>query len=273
MSLSGYIKSKLNNSDSYLRFRYNEKVLAFWKLFRRDAADILEKQDNFYKKLLASLKRTDAVIFDIGANEGFITQTFSGFADKVIAVEPDPLNIRILQNRFSNNSKVTVVGKAVSNKQGAETLYIEKDGGALHTLNNRWKRLLESGEHILKTSFNRSLQVATITLSDLIEKFGLPSFIKIDTEGYERKVLSGLNTLIPQLVFEAVLPHFLEETILSIDHLCSIDNNAVFNYSADYDLMLPKFLTANEFKQILQQIGDKSIDIVCRMSDYNDYYN
>ena len=272
MSLSGYIKSKLKNSDQYLRFRYNERVLSFWKMFRRDAAGTLKKQDNFYKTLLATLKKTDAVIFDIGANEGFITQTFSKFADKVIAIEPDPLNIRILQNRFSNNSKLIVVGKAVSDKTGMEILYIE-EGNALHTLNNEWKNLLESGKHILKTSFDKSQQVETTTLSELIDKFGSPSFIKIDTEGYERKVLSCLNVPVPQLVFEAVLPHFLEETILSIDHLCGIDSSAVFNYSVNYDLILSQFLPANEFKQILRQIGNKSTDIVCRMSNYDNYYN
>ena len=273
MSLSGYIKNKLNNSDQYLRFRYNEKVLTFWKMFRPDAAKALEKQENFYNRLLAPIKKNDSAIFDIGANEGFITQTLSRFADKIVAIEPDPHNIRILQNRFNNNSKVTVVGKAVSDKSGTETLYMEQEGNALHTLNIRWKSLLESGEHAIKTSFDKSLQVETTTLSEMIDKFGWPSFIKIDTEGYERKVLSGLTSPVPQIIFEAVLPHFLKETILSIDHLCSIDGNAVFNYSANYDLILPEFLTTIEFKHILQQIGSKSIDIVCRMSNYNNYYN
>jgi FkbM family methyltransferase len=272
MSLSGYIKSKLNNSDQYLRLRYNEKVLAFWKMFRRDAAKTLEQQDIFYKSLLQLLKRSDSVIFDIGANEGFVTQTLSKLAGKIVAIEPDPLNIRILQNRFSSNSKVIIVGKAVSDKTGTETLYIEQNGSALHTLNNRWKSLLESGEHVLKTSFDKSLLVETTTLSELIEKFGSPSFIKIDTEGYERKALSGLTSPVPQIIFEAVLPHFLDETIMSIDHLCGIDRNAVFNYSTNYDLVLPEFLTAIEFKHILQQIGNKSIDIVCRMGNYNNYY-
>lgn len=273
MPLSGYIKSKLIHSNRYLRFRYNERTLAFWKWFHREAAVMLRDQSNFYKKLLKPLKKTDVVIFDIGANEGFITQTLSQFGSPIVAVEPDPLNIRILQNRFSKNSNIIIVGKAVSDKVGAETLYIDQKGNALHTLNIKWKNLLESGNYILNGYFTQSLLVDTTTLPQLIEKFGCPAFIKIDAEGYEGKVLACLENSIPQVIFEAVLPHFFNDTIENVNHLCQIDKNSVFNYAVNYNLMLPQFVAGDDFELILQQVGNKSLDIVCRMSNYNDYYH
>ena len=40
------------------------------------------------------------------------------------------------------------------------------------------------------------------TLDKLIEQYEVPSFIKIDVEGYELEVLKGLTRLVPALSFE-----------------------------------------------------------------------
>src|SRR5262249_32464334 len=57
--------------------------------------------------------------------------------------------------------------------------------------------------------WNRRIDVETITLDTLIERFGMPAFVKIDVEGSEPSVLAGLSRPVRSLSFE-YLPRALE---------------------------------------------------------------
>ena len=46
------------------------------------------------------------------------------------------------------------------------------------------------------------MRVPVTTLDDLIERHGMPSFIKLDVEGFEVEALAGLTRPVPALSFE-----------------------------------------------------------------------
>ena len=68
----------------------------------------------------------------------------------------------------------------------------------------------------------------TTTLNAEIEKYGLPSYIKIDCEGAEQLILKNLDYKIDIISFEANLPKFLKNTLKIIDNF-SDKFNCSFN--------------------------------------------
>ena len=50
--------------------------------------------------------------------------------------------------------------------------------------------------------WDKIVEVPIVRLPDLIKKYGMPHFCKIDTEGYELPILRGMDTKIPVIAFE-----------------------------------------------------------------------
>jgi FkbM family methyltransferase len=132
------------------------------------------------------LKEGDTVI-DIGAMGGQYTIIASqrvGTTGKVISVEPNPLSFRILRNnvKLNNLRNVHLVNYAVGEQPGRTTLYYNEES---------IDRSL-----ITKTNQNHSIDVEMRTIDSIAEHEPYLTLLKIDTEGYDEKVLEGArNTL------------------------------------------------------------------------------
>ncbi len=120
------------------------------------------------------------VVFDIGAHVGYFTvlsSTLCGSDGKVVAFEPLPLNAHYLSRHVKVNqcTNVTILRECVSDRAGTASFDNSKGTGTGH--------LSEKG----------SLQVATTTLDTLVGegKVPAPTFIKMNVEGAEEKILHG----------------------------------------------------------------------------------
>ena len=155
---------------------------------------------------------------------------------------------------------------AISDHKGFSSFFIHEPGSALNTINPEWKKILETenkGRWEDEIHFSDSvLQVETITLDDLIAKHGVPDFIKIDVEGNERKVLSGLSHAVKYISFEVLLPEFFADAIACLDMLMALNENTCFNYAIEEKLMLPKFLSYGEFKTHLSTLSNSHLEII-----------
>jgi FkbM family methyltransferase len=139
---------------------------------------------------------------DVGANIGYFTclmSKFAGPAGKVLAVEPEPNNLKLLrQNISANNLKnVEVFPCAVGASEGSAML-------GLYKPSNR-------GRHsILDTTAKEQVKVPLRTLDEISSSSGASvqswSLLKIDVEGYEAFVIDGAKETLSRV--EALVMEF-----------------------------------------------------------------
>ncbi|HEX8145379.1 MAG TPA: FkbM family methyltransferase [Pyrinomonadaceae bacterium] len=185
------------------------------------------------KAFYATLVGRDDTVFDVGANVGQRTQIFSQLCRRVVAIEPQAQCVRHLRSRFMFSKNVTIEHLALGEREG-EAVIRESDS---HTISSMSSRFIETvGKARFKdSSWEREVKVEMKTLDQLIEKHGLPKFIKIDVEGYEAQVLAGLNHNVRYLSFEFT-PELMEEAEKCVGRLEHISSGYLYNYCLGEDL-------------------------------------
>ena len=242
-------------------------------MLRPEVRKKLDIQSAYYARLTKDLRMPDSVILDIGANEGFISATFLGRGHRVVAIEPDPRNIKILKARFQGNRHFSLYPCLCGAASGSRPFWISQSNSAFSTGNLKWKRLLSEGKYPLHSHFAKDpMHIQVTTMDEIIRIHGKIAFAKIDTEGSELDCLQGLSEKIPLLVFEANLPEFAEESISCVLRLAAIDGGALFSYSSNFKTEGAGYLAAGEFCRLIESMQDRNIDIICRMSNYKEYY-
>jgi FkbM family methyltransferase len=226
---------------------------------------------NLFRQILQGLRSGD-LIFDIGANIGQKTDVFLRLGARVVAVEPDRSNQDILRKNFLSlrvsKKPVIVVGKAISDRKGVETLWVDAPGSGKNTLNRKWVDTLRSDAKRFGSTvtFAGMQEVETTTLEELIRSHGAPFYIKIDVEGHEVNVLRGLHSAVPYVSFEVNLPEFKPEACECVELLDRIGAGGRFNYVADCrsGLGVAKWLSKEEFVYVLNSIDEPCIDVFWR---------
>jgi FkbM family methyltransferase len=142
-------------------------------------------------KLLSGFIKPGDLVFDVGAYAGYRTELMLALGAKVIAFEPQPAIAREARAR-GGPRRLTVIEAALGAQAGTADLYLHADNSGGASLNSDWYRTEDHGK----------ITVPVTTLDAEIKKFGLPSFCKIDVEGFEVDVLRGLSSPIKSLSFE-----------------------------------------------------------------------
>lgn len=250
----------------YYRLKFSWSGRVFTRLRHPSLQQQFVQAKQYYSAVLPG---QGGLIFDIGANVGDLSAVFLDMGYQVVACEPDLVNFRILQARFTGNKRITILQKAVAQHRGEALVYRSPaHGGSLSTLSDKRRQQLngtEDEEGVI--SFGNGKPVGLISLDDLIAAYGLPVYIKIDVEGFEQQVLSGLSQPVPLLSFEANLPEFLDETMACLRHLDTLDRLAVFNASTDdCGLVFDQFQSYEIFLAWFRQQEFKYAEIFCSMA-------
>ena len=232
-----------------------EKLLRptpFYNSYKRFTQKQLEKEQEKLEKTLHPLRvkfykqflKPSDIVFDIGANVGNRVASFLECDAKVIAVEPQPDCVRILTNKFGNEIIIENVG--LSEAEGELEMHISTDS----TVSSFSEEYINNTKDRFKYSkWVETIKVPITTLDNLIVKYGVPKFCKIDVEGYELHVLKGLHKNIPFLSIEYCVPEMKDQLRSCVQYLNELSTDGQFNYSVGESMQwaLPDWMNFDEF--------------------------
>ena len=169
-----------------------------YKIMKTDPADL----DGLTKSLI---KKSDPVIFDVGANRGqSITRYKKLFRNPIIhSFEPNIDEINNLKQEYINDKNLFLNNVAVGEKKGKLEFNINAVSG-----HSSFRNLIPNTTWIKKRSktlkiddknyTTKKVNTEIITLDDYANEKNLKNIdiLKIDTQGFEDKVLLGAQSLL-----------------------------------------------------------------------------
>jgi FkbM family methyltransferase len=207
----------------------------WWELY------IKSQQIRHKAKIFGRFVSPGDLVFDIGANRGGMTYVFrKQLGCRVVAVEPlhqiAPDHVKEFVYMFKDDDGVTLIPKAVSPEPQVE---LQMPNLSKHWIitsaSERW-RTKSAHKHLYRKVIKKT--VGGITLDELVERFGVPRFIKVDVEGYGAEVISTLHTPVYSLNME-FHRDWLWNNWQAMKHLATLGDYE-YNYVLDNrgDLML-----------------------------------
>ncbi|MGJ0622086.1 MAG: FkbM family methyltransferase [Methylocystis sp.] len=142
------------------------------------------------------------LVFDVGAHVGDRVASFRRLGARVIAVEPQPLLFSALTHIHGRDPLVEIIDRAVGAEAGTRELFINTANPTVSTLSEEFVHQAEGAKGWEGQIWDGQIPIEVVTLDGLIARYGSPSFVKIDVEGFEDAVLHGLSRPIKALSFE-----------------------------------------------------------------------
>jgi FkbM family methyltransferase len=170
----------------------------------------------FYGQLIAA----NDLVFDVGANVGNRTKVFLRLGARVVAFEPQSSCAGLLQQELGTHPGFRLVRKALGGKIGTAELRLGT-AHVLATMSETWIDAMQETGRFGAESWRGREPITVTTLDEVIREFGAPAFAKIDVEGYEREVLSGLSQPLRCGSVEFAVEAF-EGILWCMERLCSL---------------------------------------------------
>jgi FkbM family methyltransferase len=160
------------------------------------------------RRLYATFVQAGDLVFDVGAHLGDRSTAFASLGARVVALEPQPHIAQWLRRLVGRNPSIVVRSEAVGARPGIARLAISRKNPTVSSMSDSWRTSISKGNPGFRSvRWDDSVEVPVVTLDELIESYGKPSFCKIDVEGYEAEVLAGLSQPVAALSVEFVAGH------------------------------------------------------------------
>ena len=222
---------------------------------------------NNFEILAKLINKTENInIFDVGANEGRWIDSANEFFKKpnIHAFEPSEKEFQILKEKYSEERNIVLNNFALGEMEDEQYFNINYKGG-LNSFydvnqNTNWFRRQQNNKKVFNENFTLKKQKVSINTIDnyLISKnIEFIDIVKIDTQGYEPKVLEGaLNALkskkIQTILAEIIISDIYKSNVsffeleknlinngyklISLDDHGNLFNKAIFQLNAIYAL-------------------------------------
>lgn len=149
------------------------------------------------KTLRNSYLRQRKLIFDLGVNDGSDTEFYLRKGFDVVGVEANPLLHKVAAEKFAtyiDRQQLVLLNVGVWETSNNLPFFINLD-------NDHWSSFDPAYGCRNNTKFS-TVEIPCLTISQLIETYGAPYFLKIDIEGADKHVLTGLKAhrLLPDYI-------------------------------------------------------------------------
>jgi FkbM family methyltransferase len=153
-----------------------------------------------------------STLLDVGANVGLFSLYAAASGHKVIAVEPESANYALLNRNICLNEfdeRILAYNIALSDRSAMSILFLSEFGAgrALHTAG----REVDYLHRPTNAAFRQG--VCEVTLDDFVahQPEFFPSYIKIDVDGAESRIIAGANRTLSDDRLKSVLIEINEE--------------------------------------------------------------
>ena len=180
-----------------------------------------------------------AVLWDVGANVGYISMYFAKAPHRLAAIhafEPNPVPLKTLQTMFKDHAVVTVHPIGLGRKDEMVEMTISSAGSA-------WSSVVRGG---FEDADKMTIQVRSGDRFLKENDIPLPDVLKVDVEGFEAEVLAGLEQTIRE-----------RRPVIILEHICLSDAQLKQNIPENYLLLF------------IMEDGTVTPDFTNRMAGYN----
>ena len=220
--------------------------------------------DAFYGRFV----RPGDLVFDVGAHVGDHIACFRRLGARVVAVEPQPSCMHVLEAIYAGEEGVTLVHAACGAEPGTLELHINSDNPTVSTASPHFIAAATGAQGWDGQRWDGRVEVPSTTLDLLIAEHGTPAFAKIDVEGFEDRVLAGLSRPLPVLSFEFTT---IERDLAArcLDRATDLGfDEFTMSLGDDREFLFPAWVGAAELGDKLRGLPHEanSGDVYCRSS-------
>jgi FkbM family methyltransferase len=130
------------------------------------------------------------LIYDVGAHLGEDTDFYLRKGFTVVAIEANPTLVQSLKERFRTSlseGSLSLIEAAIAENSGEVDFYVNQANSVWGTIRPEWAE-----RNARFDSPSKVVRIKAIAFSEVLGKYGVPYYVKIDVEGADLLCLEGL---------------------------------------------------------------------------------